>query len=833
VEVTLGLDRGHLALVLIISILLSTTPATVYAAGFDLDYVAYVTSAGIENTSVEIIVVDEDTGEPVSNAIVSGEIHSRIVSLNLKTDRSGKASRLLTEFGQMPKGEVHEYELTVSAPGYENKLVRGQVRVGENNSVVVMLKYKPFELIMPSSGSISRGWLPSSYSYVSSEQLGKVDEEVKHLGLSAEDNAIRAAYEEAGCQIEERYRTELDVKKVFLGYEPYDRPGVSELDLQIKRYYEANGYRVTELKGVVDWKYVTRTYSYDMARVYSSAGYRVDGGVQQVYHPGEWVYSGKWTREASYSEFLGWQTGEEYIEGYRFNGFKWAETYQEYIPGYWETYQSYEKIGIESYQEWVPGRWELRTATQSYWSYEIVGGHWEYRQVGGHWEYVITGGHWEWYYYSGWYWVNDYGWVWVNDHAWVWVYDYGWVQRTTQISYWEWVPSYYVTKTRDVYGWVTKQRWVEGHYETRTRYYVGREIYEWKHGWVEMREYWDVYLPISGVVGYSVERPVYREEVHPLQMLEGFDIRVPVYGSRHTRYEITDYYLGGWVQRRETLLVSPLNGYSGEVSIMVESDDGIDANISSSKLNFNSPSRAELILSPKQWREGSSVVRVTARDSNGRVVKTVEYRLDLLTLPKPERSVSSSSWVETWKLEPSAQVAQTSVQTKAMLTVQTTPVSGEVFVNGASWGMAPQTRSLDSGSYMVSFGNVEGYVTPLPQTVSLAPKESRTVVGVYERASAPQSVSSRYVPGARYFFTTSLAHDPMSAFAVLPGYARVFTGLAYMAHFIDPQYGIFDWQVVLVDTNEKLLVGKDQISWFGNYREAELAAFIAGSYPRD
>ena len=67
----------------------------------------------------------------------------------------------------------------------------------------------------------------------------------------------------------------------------------------------------------------------------------------------------------------------------------------------------------------------------------------------------------------------------------------------------------------------------------------------------------------------------------------------------------------------------------------------------------------------------------------------------------------------------------------ATLTVDTTPIKASVYVNGVLWGIAPQTRSVDAGTYTVSFGDYLGYLTPSPQTVTLAAGETRTVIGVY------------------------------------------------------------------------------------------------------
>jgi len=65
------------------------------------------------------------------------------------------------------------------------------------------------------------------------------------------------------------------------------------------------------------------------------------------------------------------------------------------------------------------------------------------------------------------------------------------------------------------------------------------------------------------------------------------------------------------------------------------------------------------------------------------------------------------------------------------LSVDTTPVQGEVFVNGLSWGTAPQTREVTVGTYTVSFGAVAEYSTPSPQTVQVTVGTTTSVIGEY------------------------------------------------------------------------------------------------------
>ena len=75
--------------------------------------------------------------------------------------------------------------------------------------------------------------------------------------------------------------------------------------------------------------------------------------------------------------------------------------------------------------------------------------------------------------------------------------------------------------------------------------------------------------------------------------------------------------------------------------------------------------------------------------------------------------------------------------TYATLTIDSTPVKGECFINSTSIGIAPQTRTVVSGNYAVSWGDVEGYNTPTSQIVTLAEDETKNIVGIYEVPPPP------------------------------------------------------------------------------------------------
>jgi len=79
-----------------------------------------------------------------------------------------------------------------------------------------------------------------------------------------------------------------------------------------------------------------------------------------------------------------------------------------------------------------------------------------------------------------------------------------------------------------------------------------------------------------------------------------------------------------------------------------------------------------------------------------------------------------------------------------VLTVATTPVNGEVFVNGVSWGTAPVTRTVDPGSYEITFGTVSGYTTPASKTVTLASGQTKTVTGTYTSITPTIKVGTPY-----------------------------------------------------------------------------------------
>lgn len=51
----------------------------------------------------------------------------------------------------------------------------------------------------------------------------------------------------------------------------------------------------------------------------------------------------------------------------------------------------------------------------------------------------------------------------------------------------------------------------------------------------------------------------------------------------------------------------------------------------------------------------------------------------------------------------------------------TSPVSGDIFVNGEYRGTKDLNIELEQGTYTVSFGNVAGYTTPAPLSITVNP----------------------------------------------------------------------------------------------------------------
>ena len=75
---------------------------------------------------------------------------------------------------------------------------------------------------------------------------------------------------------------------------------------------------------------------------------------------------------------------------------------------------------------------------------------------------------------------------------------------------------------------------------------------------------------------------------------------------------------------------------------------------------------------------------------------------------------------------------------KATIIIDTTPVKGNIFLDGASQGVAPVTLSVDPGTYTISFGDVGGYTKPNSQTIVVAAEETKNITGDYIEIEEPE-----------------------------------------------------------------------------------------------
>lgn len=91
--------------------------------------------------------------------------------------------------------------------------------------------------------------------------------------------------------------------------------------------------------------------------------------------------------------------------------------------------------------------------------------------------------------------------------------------------------------------------------------------------------------------------------------------------------------------------------------------------------------------------------------------------------------------------------------TKGILSVDTSPPKGKVFVGGVDWGFAPQAKEVDAGNYDVTFGGINTYNTPAPQTAAVVAGQTKTVMGLY----TPIATEKKKVAGDVY---TDVKWDP-------------------------------------------------------------------------
>ena len=75
----------------------------------------------------------------------------------------------------------------------------------------------------------------------------------------------------------------------------------------------------------------------------------------------------------------------------------------------------------------------------------------------------------------------------------------------------------------------------------------------------------------------------------------------------------------------------------------------------------------------------------------------------------------------------------TRAQETGILTVTTTPVRGDIYVDKIFKGTSYWSGNLSVGSHVVSYGNVDGYIAPSPQTVTIIADQTYYVIGAYKK----------------------------------------------------------------------------------------------------
>lgn len=205
--------------------LLSASSPLASAGDVQRDYVKYVIQVE-RSTVIEGFVVDS-SGEGIENASITGWAHSDNIQIDVRTDENGYFRIVL------PSEENHEYFLNVnenhsgyngSHPyrGFNKRTVEDTIKSGEHHRLQIPLDYNPFDVELgETSGSLTRGWTPYSYSYVeeSRDLTGYTYEQFAGYDASV-PNYRTERYVEG---YEPVYRTETYQERYLSHYEPVYR----------------------------------------------------------------------------------------------------------------------------------------------------------------------------------------------------------------------------------------------------------------------------------------------------------------------------------------------------------------------------------------------------------------------------------------------------------------------------------------------------------------------------------------------------------------------------------------------------------------------------------
>lgn len=72
-------------------------------------------------------------------------------------------------------------------------------------------------------------------------------------------------------------------------------------------------------------------------------------------------------------------------------------------------------------------------------------------------------------------------------------------------------------------------------------------------------------------------------------------------------------------------------------------------------------------------------------------------------------------------------------QETGTLSIITTPVNGAIYIDMLLQGKKFWSGGLGAGYHVVTFGEVEGYITPSPQIVTVISGEAYGVIGFYRK----------------------------------------------------------------------------------------------------
>ena len=79
------------------------------------------------------------------------------------------------------------------------------------------------------------------------------------------------------------------------------------------------------------------------------------------------------------------------------------------------------------------------------------------------------------------------------------------------------------------------------------------------------------------------------------------------------------------------------------------------------------------------------------------------------------------------------QFTSAKAQDTGALSITTTPVRGAIYIDYIFKGTSFWSGDLGIGSHVVSFGNVDGYITPPPQMVTVIADQTYYVIGAYRK----------------------------------------------------------------------------------------------------